>query len=411
MRGLQGRYRTCQIRWKPLSGLETLGEFWRSKRPNASMRFRRQLYGPTIERPVLSSRARHPRRQAQPERSGASQRRPINWRRRLLIVLFMLAALTVIGLALVWQRAAAFNDAVSNQEAMTSRLFGRLDGDEQVNILLIGYSNPDRDGAFLSDSLTLLSINPPDGATTAISVPRDLWLEEVPAVPGNGKVNEAFALGYSEGGLFEGGRRSSEAVAAITGLHIDGWLALNFDGFRAMVEAVGGVTVDNPQGFSYARDDAEREGLEPYSGHFAAGPIVLDAQAALEYAQARYTDVPAESSDFARNARQRRLVAAIIEKLGSGLPAIPSAFALADALTDRLTTDMSVIDLFLLSKHLSPDHQIELTDATILSATRNSVGQYVLVVTGAQSPSDYDPLKAYIATNLAAIRSVDEPSR
>ena len=66
-----------------------------------------------------------------------------------------------------------------------------------------------------------------------------------------------------------------------------------------------------------------------------------------------------------------------------------------------MATDLSAIDLYLLSGHLGADRRIELTEGVILEATSNSIGQYILVVIGRASGSDYAPLQAYIQTELA----------
>ena len=71
-----------------------------------------------------------------------------------------------------------------------------------------------------------------------------------------------------------------------------------------------------------------------------------------------------------------------------------------DALADRLQTDLSAIDLFLLSGHFDADRRIELSVGVILEASRNSAGQYVLVVIGRSAPDDYGPLHDYLREQL-----------
>ena len=72
-----------------------------------------------------------------------------------------------------------------------------------------------------------------------------------------------------------------------------------------------------------------------------------------------------------------------------------------DALKGQLATDLSAIDLYLLSGHLAVDRRIELSEGVILEATTNSIGQYIFVVIGRASGTDYSPLQAYIQTELA----------
>ena len=74
----------------------------------------------------------------------------------------------------------------------------------------------------------------------------------------------------------------------------------------------------------------------------------------------------------------------------------------------RLHTDLSAIDLFLLSGHLGADRRIELKEGVILEAARNDQGQYVLQVIGRSSPDDYGPLQAFLLTQLA--KPIPSPS-
>jgi hypothetical protein len=62
---------------------------------------------------------------------------------------------------------------------------------------------------------------------------------------------------------------------------------------------------------------------------------------------------------------------------------------------------MSVVDLFLLSSHLSTDRRIELSEGPVLTATTNTDGQYILIPTGWTGPGDYDPIQQYLAVELA----------
>jgi len=321
-------------------------------------------------------------------------------RRILLILAVVLLAFIVGGSALLWSRASAFNDKVSTASALSSKLWGPLGGEQPVNVLLIGHSPGGRDGPYLADSLTLLSIDPKHDQTTAISIPRDLWIQGNAALPGNGKVNEAFALGHKEGGFPEAGDRTSRLISDVTGLRIDGWISLDFLGFAKMVEAVEGITLDNPRTFRWALG-ADQLAAKEYAGTFRAGELQLGGIEAMRFARARYTDTPIESSDFARADRQQLLLGAIRNRLDVGVPGLMRGLALLDALSGRLHTNLSVIDLSLLAEHLSPNHRIRLAEGKILEAKRNSVGQYILLAIGRSSASDLRPIRTYIARALA----------
>ena len=331
---------------------------------------------------------------------ATAPRPPRRWGRILLVTLLVILIAVFAVVLLLWQRVAAFNDRVSSAPATSSALFGPLGGSEPVNVAFFGYAGAERGGDYLSDSISILSIDPRTDTTTVIPIPRDLWVEGRPEIPENGKINEAFRNGYEAGGLELAGETARAVLSAVTGLDIHHWLAIDFAGFRELVDAVDGVTIDNPTAFSYTTDEASFA-AQRWSGSFPAGEIHLGGEEALLYTRARYTSVTTESSDFARAERQQRVLSALKSKLGDGgLSAIGPGLRLMDALEDRLQTDLSAIDLFLLSGHFDADRRIRLSEGVVLEATRNSAGQYVLVVIGRSTPDDYAPLHQYLREQL-----------
>ena len=213
------------------------------------------------------------------------------------------------------------------------------------------------------------------------------------------KINEAFRIGYYADGLVNGAELAAMAVTHVTGLEIDGWISLDFQGFQAMVDAIGGITIENPVAFSYTW--AEEDFLAgSFESSFDAGTLQLDGRRALDYARNRYTSVVEESSDFARSVRQQRVLSAIKAKV-TGWQMVPEGIALADSLEEHLHTNLSVLDLAILAGNLTPDRRVELAEGTILEATTNTIGQYVLAVIGRSSAGDYLPLHEYIAERLA----------
>ena len=334
-------------------------------------------------------------------------------RRVLLAGLVLTVGGLVIGSAFLWQRADAFNSAVSSAPSLSTALLAPLAGTEPVYVAFIGYSGEEgHGGRYLADSINVLAIDPTTDTTTLIAVPRDLWVEGYPLFPENGKINEAFSIGWDAGGPQAAGTDQADVLRHVTGLPIEHWVALDFGGLAAVVDAVGGVTIDNPRAFQYTMNEQNFHSAFFDAGSFAAGTIELDGASALAYARARYTSDPAEVGDFARSIRQQRILAALRTKLGNGLPgSIGPGLALMDALSTHMSTDLSVIDLAMLSSHLNPDRRIELTEGVILEATSTTDGRYVLVVIGRADGADYAPLQAYLAEKLAEpIPTVAPPS-
>jgi LCP family protein required for cell wall assembly len=337
--------------------------------------------------------------------------RPRRWKRNLVLILLVVLLSGCTGSWLLWQRVAAFNDAVSSAGSLSSSLLFPLWGSERVNVAMYGYGGPEHTGGtYLADSIIILSIDPKTDTTTMIPIPRDLWIEGLTEMP-NGKVNEAFADGFVRGGVREAGTLATDVLTKITGLKIEHWMALDFTGFKAMIDAVGGVTVDNPVAFQYTWEEGKFFAGIWDGGSFAAGPIFLDGVHALDYSRSRYNSVKAESTDFARSVRQQRVLVALRAKLGGGgIGALGPGLAIMDSLKGLMATDLSAIDLYLLSSHLGADRRLELSEGVILEATFNSRGQYVFVVIGRASGTDYAPLQAYIQTELARPLPTPVPS-
>lgn len=323
-------------------------------------------------------------------------------------MLLLLLVAVIVGGVLLFIRAAAFNASVSSALFPSTALLGPLNGDGRVNVLMVGYGGGGHGGAYLADSIQVLSIDAATDTTTTIPIPRDLWIEGVAAFPQNGKINEVFSTGYVSGadgeseGLDAAGDLMAAAVSEVTGLEIDHWLSIDFAGFEAMVDAVGGVTFENPVAFEYTLVPAEHEAGIWGDGGFAAGEIHLDGTEALAYSRARYTSVIAESNDFARSVRQSRILGALRAKIGAGgIGSILPGLALMDAMEGGVRTDLSALDLFLLSSHISSDRRIELTEGPILTATSNTNGQYILIPAGWIGPGDYGGLRAYLEAELS----------
>lgn len=189
-------------------------------------------------------------------------------------------------------------------------------------------------------------------------------------------------------------------MTQVTGLPIHGWMSLDFQGFEAMVDAIGGITVENPTAFAYTWTEPSWL-AGTFDAAFDAGALELNGQRALDYARNRYTSVPAESSDFARLVRQQRVLQAIRGEV-TGWVALSKGLALADALDGHLRTNLPILDLGVLIGQMDVDRRVELPEGEILQASTNTLGQYVLVVTGQSSSDDYTPLHDFIARRLAA---------
>ena len=345
--------------------------------------------------------SRTPRRPSgRPSRDVPRRRRSSGGAIGALLTVAVLGIVVVSGVLVL--RAAAFNASVSSAVFPSTSLLGALNGSERVNVLMVGYGGGEHGGAFLADSIQVLSIDPDTDTTTMIPIPRDLWIEGVGSYDRSAKVNEVFSTGNSAGGLDRAGSLLAEVLSEVTGLDIGHWLSIDFVGFSSMVDAVGGVTVDNPVAFAYTSTEQQHAAGDWNVGSFEAGEIHFDGEQALAYSRARYTSVFSEANDFARSVRQARILGALRHEIGDGgITSIVPGLRLMDAMEGQVRTDLSAIDLALLSSHFASDRRVELTEGPVLTATSSSNGAYILVPTGWSGPGDYGGLQAYLANQLS----------
>ena len=128
------------------------------------------------------------------------------------------------------------------------------------------------------------------GRATMVSIPRDSYVD----IPGYGedKINAAF----SEGGA----PLLAQTVELATGLHLDHYAEIGFDGFAALVDAVGGVTMCPPEPIS-----------DPLAGiDLPAGCQLLDGRSALGYVRTRATP----RADLDRMVNQRAFMSALLHR-------------------------------------------------------------------------------------------------
>ncbi|HKT38940.1 MAG TPA: LCP family protein, partial [Ktedonobacterales bacterium] len=257
-----------------------------------------------------------PRRKAPTTRRFG--RRGVILRRVLLVVLL---ALLVLG-GLLAHRLWDFGSAISPQNPLSTQTRYMTAGD-RVNVLIMGYGGGQHTAPNLTDTMIVLSINPADNATTMISVPRDLWVQIPPQSGNYAKLNSAYEDGLSNGfntlkaGPVAGGAEAARKVSEVIGMPVSYWLTINFSGFRDLVDALGGVDINVPVGWT-----ATHLGDDGFTGNsvatFKAGWQHMDGERALQYARARYITSPAsEGSDFARSRRQLLLMHAIVDRARS----------------------------------------------------------------------------------------------
>lgn len=182
---------------------------------------------------------------------------------------------------------------------------------DRVNVLLLGMGGEGHDGANLTDTIILASVRPSDGSAAMLSIPRDLTVP----IPGIGwrRINNINAIAEQQR-PGEGAAQTAKIVGDVLKLPIPYYIRVDFDGFRQLIDELGGVRVNVDTSFADLLYPDNNYGYEPIS--FSAGWQTMDGDRALKFARSRHGD-NGENSDFARSRRQQKIMLAVRDKLFS----------------------------------------------------------------------------------------------
>jgi LCP family protein required for cell wall assembly len=183
----------------------------------------------------------------------------------------------------------------------------------RINILLLGIDSAEQRSESLTDTLLVVSIDPVSGEVAMLSFPRDISGFEMPnGKIYRGKINSLMTYAKAHPKQFPDGPLPTVIgqLSYLLGAPIHYYAAVDLDGFRRMVDLVGGVTVDNPR----AINDPKYDWLDStkYGFYLSAGKHNLDGRNALAYVRSRQG---VGDSDFTRARRQQQVLVALRDKL------------------------------------------------------------------------------------------------
>lgn len=196
--------------------------------------------------------------------------------------------------------------------------------EDPINILLLGVDKRPNDPG-RSDTIIVATLNPKTKSMLLTSIPRDTRA----LISGTGtyqKVNAAYPLG--------GVDMTLNTVQDLLHIKIDYVGEINMQGLKSLVDAVGGVTVNNPI-------DWYDEGYYKKGYHYEKGMIHLDGAQALGYVRMRHLD---PQGDFGRNLRQRLVIQAILKR-AAGPSLLTNLNGLLDAVGNNIKTDATFTDM------------------------------------------------------------------
>ena len=190
-----------------------------------------------------------------------------------------------------------------------------FDDKEPFSVLVLGVDERKGD-AGRSDTIIVLTVNPKTKSSTMVSIPRDTYTEII----GKGKmdkINHAYAFGGIE--------MSMHTVENLLDIPIDYVVQVNMDSFKDIVDAVGGITVNNTLDFT----------VDNYS--YPVGEITLDGEEALSFVRMRYED---PRGDFGRQDRQKQVIQAVLRE-GASVNSLVNYKSIFGAIGDNVRTNMT----------------------------------------------------------------------
>jgi LCP family protein required for cell wall assembly len=244
---------------------------------------------------------------------------------------------------LIWAFAAALGFAIVFTQTAVQQVEARIEthnvspllGDDRpapalppddaakgraLNILLMGSDDRSGENAAIggkeagqrNDTTIIMHISADRSRVELLSIPRDSMVRLAQCERSDGSTqksytgmfNEAFANGGKFGSKSDAAACTMRTVESLTNIRIDHWAVVDFVGFQAMVDAIGGVPMCIPKAVK-----------DKYSGlDLPAGPQVLDGTEALQYARARH-GTGFSGSDLDRIDRQQILLKNLARKV------------------------------------------------------------------------------------------------
>jgi polyisoprenyl-teichoic acid--peptidoglycan teichoic acid transferase len=262
--------------------------------------------------------------------------------KRVFIAIAVVVLLSITGFGIyLWasvnETAQNIYEPIEREEEKSEKREEKVDVEqsEPMSFLLAGVDSTGDEIEGRSDTMIVLTVNPEKESIKMLSIPRDTRTEII----GRGtteKINHAYAWG--------GVKMAIDTVEHFLDIPIDHYVSINMEGFIGIVDAIGGVTVDNDFAFSQ-------------SGYtFPEGEQVLSGEEALAYSRMRKED---SRGDFGRNDRQREVVEAVILE-AADISSVSRAGEILDTVGSSVRTDLTLTEMWKIqSNYRGARHNVE----------------------------------------------------
>ncbi|MDC3417754.1 LCP family protein [Aquibacillus salsiterrae] len=277
------------------------------------------------------------------EEKRANKHNHPNWKRKLLYFLLILFLSSLgVGGYFFYEMYTAANKSFTDLERAGNKSSLRKQevtiGDDPLSILLVGvenYSTGGQNGR--ADTLIVVTLNPETDSMTMTTIPRDTMVEinQVEEYAGTHKINAAYTFGSISG--YGGSKLTVETVENLLDIPIDKYIAVDFEGFKDIVDALGGVTIDVKEGFWEKNIYQNNERI-----YFEQGPMHLNGEEALAFVRMRKRDV---NVTYPREERQRQFIRAVMdETISAGT--ILKVDKISDILGENIETNFKPKEIY-----------------------------------------------------------------
>lgn len=185
----------------------------------------------------------------------------------------------------------------------------KLDGEQygKVNILLLGIGGKGHSGGELTDTIIIASIKPQSQEAALLSIPRDLYVQ-ISQTNINSKINAVKTVG-DKNKEKNGMELLTKTVEEVSGLDINYYVQLDFDGFMEIIDDLGGIDIELENDINDPTYPNFSRGYDPF--YISKGWHHLNGATALKVARSRHSTM----GDFDRIKRQQIIIKAVKQKL------------------------------------------------------------------------------------------------
>lgn len=214
----------------------------------------------------------------------------------------------------------AYDDSHGKSDLRNKKVNPKIDN---VSILLIGVDGGEKRGFkdLRSDALMVATLNEKEKSVKLLSIPRDSYVY-IPEVDYSTKINHAYKFGEA--------KASIETIELLLDIPIDYYVAVNFEAFMEIIDALEGIEIEVPYTITEqnSKDQAGAITIEEGLQH-------LNGEEALAFARTRKKD-----TDVERGKRQQQVIQAILNKAKS-VSSLPKYGSVIEAIGSNMRTNMT----------------------------------------------------------------------